>query len=105
MLESRDGTVYFNYNGTGKIAFKRKGYTYIFATKIPTDIDITVGITCDERNTSLCIDGTDIINAELLKCEYEYIPAEVRTMYTLQLPVKRLFGGIKGTVYSFKVKQ
>lgn len=105
MLESRDGTVYFNYNGTGKIAFKRKGYTYIFATKIPTDIDITVGITCDERNTSLCIDGTDKINAELLKCEYEYIPAEVRTMYTLQLPVKRLFGGIKGTVYSFKVKQ
>lgn len=105
MFESTDGRVYFNYESTGKIAFERKGYTYIFHKVIPWNTDILLRISVDKSCAYLGVDDEPMCKAELVKSEYEIAPKDFRTLCTFAFPVKRMFPGIKGKVYSLTYKR
>lgn len=103
MFEGEDGVMYYNYDNSGKIAFKRKGYTYIFDYIVPVDMLLHLVISCDGKKTYLYSDGKLVSEAEYLKSEYELDPAPIRTLYTFQLPLEKIGSGIKGALYGIKV--
>lgn len=103
LFDGEDATVYLNYDGSGKLAFERKGYTYIFDQTIPTDKTVSLDISCDEKVTSLYIDGKKAVEASLYKHDYEFTPEKSRLVSTLQLPLETVFAGVKGRVYSLSV--
>lgn len=105
IFEGTDGKVYFNYESTRKIAFERKGYTYIFNKTIPVGKTVELEIFCDKTTSYLRLDGDSPCKAELIKCEYEYGPYDCRVLNTLQLPLERLFAGIKGKLYSLRLER
>lgn len=103
LFDGEDATVYLNYDGSGKLAFERKGYTYIFDQTIPTDKTVSLDISCDEKVTSLYIDGKKAVEASLYKHDYEFTPEKSRLVSTLHLPLETVFAGVKGRVYSLSV--
>ena len=105
LFGGEDGSVYFEGEKQLKLCFSRKGYTYIFNQTIPTDEIITITVVCDEKAAYLSVNNADFCKAELYKCDYEYKPKEVRTLYTMQLPLERVFTGIKGNIYSIEIKK
>lgn len=105
LFGGEDGSVYFEGEKQLKLCFSRKGYTYIFNQTVPTDEIITITVVCDKKAAYLSVNNSDFCKAELYKCDYEYKPKEVRTLYTMQLPLERVFTGIKGNIYSIEIKK
>ena len=105
LFGGEDGSVYFEVEEQLKLCFSRKGYTYIFNQTVPTDEIITITVVCDEKAAYLSVNSSDFCKAELYKCDYEYKPEEVRALHTMQLPLERVFFGIKGNIYSIEIKK
>ncbi len=104
LFESTDGVVYINFEGTGNIAFKRKGYIYCFEHPIPTDKMMNFKIGCDGKDTYLFIDGVFVCKATYVRGEYEYDAAEIRRLHTLQFPLQKIGDNFKGEITDITVR-
>lgn len=97
-FNGKDGTLYFNYDGTGKIGFERKGYKFIFDYEIPTDIMLNYTIQCKDEKTYLYVENALIGEAELYNT---YVYREDHS--TFVLPVEEIGKGVKGYLQSLKI--
>ncbi len=53
LFSGRDGALYLNYDGTGKIGYERKGYAYVFDFVLPTGVWLPLMLTCSSENQVL----------------------------------------------------
>lgn len=94
IFDGNDGTLFYNYDGTGCIGFERKGYSYIFDYQMPAGIKTTVTLTCDAEATKLYINGLYVGAGEYYKVK----GATKQASSTFVLPVEQIGAGIYGKI-------
>lgn len=80
LLESPDGQLKYNIEGSGKIAFAKENYVSEFHYKLPTDRWTHVTMTGDDTGTSIFINGS----------EYTATLKDGSRLETFVLPVARI---------------
>ncbi len=80
LLESEDGQLVYNIDGTGKIGFKKEGYSSSFNYKIAPEQWTQIIMTGDDTGTSIFINGS----------EYSTTLKEGNKLDTLVLPVAKI---------------
>lgn len=97
IFDGRDGTLFYNYDGTGCLGFERKGYSYIFDYQMPVGLKTTVTLTCDQENTKLYINGLHVATAQY----YKVTGAVKQASSTFVLPVEEIGSGVYGSFDNF----
>ena len=88
-----DGTLYLNYNNTGKLAFVRKGYEFTFDYELPINQTNHIVLTCDEKETILYVNGIKVSSA--------IASSNAGRTTTFVLPTEKIGSGIVGTLDNF----
>ena len=117
LFDGRDGTVYFNYDNTGKLGYERKGFTYLFDAQIPVGEKITLTIVNGReadrekmqgrndrvgQNAHLYLNGEDMGTGAFYKVKN--VPADTSRCYTsFVLPVQRIGQDIHGQLFSMTI--
>ena len=91
LFDGKDGTLYLNYDGTGKIGYERKGLSYLFDQEIETGRWQNITIVCDRSNAKLYIDQVYSGSGQ-----YYQVDAERQSSSTFVLPVETVGAGFKG---------
>lgn len=55
LFDGAEGTLYLNFEGSGKIAYQRHNYTYVFDTVLETGKWLKIGLSCDTAKMALFI--------------------------------------------------
>lgn len=99
LFSGNDGKLMLNYNGTGKIAYERKGFTFTFDYVLEPEEWTSITLFCDGRievlDTYLCVNGTDIYKGEFLSSVYEN-PVVLEDSTSFVLPVEQIGKGVVG---------
>lgn len=95
LFDGEDGTLFLNYDDTGKMGIERKGYRFVFDYEIPTGVRLDFRLVCKEEKTLLYVDGALIGEAQLYKTTVE---TEGSTSFVL--PTERIGAGVTGYLYS-----
>jgi len=98
LFEGRDGTLFLNYDGTGKLGLERKGYRFLFDYEIPTGVKLTLRLVCKDEKTYLYVEDALIGEAQLYKTS-----VEVEGITSFVLPTERIGGGITGNLYALRI--
>lgn len=104
MFSGEDGTMYYNYKGTGKIAYERKGYTYVFDYVVPTDVMTDFALTCTtpdiDRELHLYVNGASVAVGKLVETNYK---TPTTTNSTFVLPTEKIGSGMIGSLKSMEI--
>ena len=100
IFDSEDGTLYYNYDGTGKFGFERKGYKFVFDFVVPTDVMMHYTLKCDKNIIKLYVEGTFASDAELYNT---WVYTEGSS--TFVLPTASIGSGIKGYLKTLEISQ
>lgn len=92
LFSGKDGVMYANYEGTGKIAYQRKGYTYLFDVKIPENVWVSVLLTCDNEACRLYFN--DLFAAQ--GHYHKVTGASKEASSTFVLPLEEVGSGLQG---------
>lgn len=99
IFSGSDGVMYANVDGTGKIGYKRSGYTFTFDYELPKDKWFNLTLTCDQKNTTLYINGKAISTGINMKKAIN----NRKDSSTFVLPVEKILNHAKGSVDNIKV--
>lgn len=94
LFSGKDGVMYANYEGSGKIAYQRKGYTYLFDVKVPENVWITLLLTCDHSTERLYFNGMFAAQGHY----YNVTGASKEASSTFVLPLEEVGSGIHGAI-------
>lgn len=94
LFSGKDGVMYANFEGTGKIAYQRKGYTYLFDVKVPENIWLQVMLTCDNATERLYLNGMPAADGQY----YKVSGASKQASSTFVLPLEEVGKGIHGSI-------
>lgn len=98
ILQSKDGTLYYNYDDTKKLVYERKGYTYLLNADIPLDEWFTVTLQGTNATTKLFINGKEAAEGEYYKTD-----AVKKTSSSFILPLQKVGQGIIGGIDNIAV--
>lgn len=98
LFSGTDGQMYANYEGSGKLAYARKGYVYYIDAVIPKDVLLNLTIVCNNRDLSLYIDGVFVG-----KGQYYGPQANKQESGTFVMPCEKIGSGIKGYIRNLTV--
>lgn len=111
LFSGDEGTLYLNFESSGKIAFQRHGYTYVFDTVLETGKWQKITLSSDNVKTALFIN-------DVYQCSAEYLYDKPKTTATwgnylksaaaidsstLVLPVAAIGGGVTGMLDNLTV--
>ena len=99
IFSGSDGVMYANVDGTGKIGYKRSGYTFTFDYELPKDKWFNLALTCDQKNTTLYINGKAISTGINMKTAIN----NRKDSSTFVLPVEKILNNAKGSVDNIKI--
>lgn len=99
LFEGKDGSFYYNYDGTGCFGYERKGYSYIIDADVPIGMKFTMTITCDQSDTSLYINGMYVGSGEY----YQVSGASKQGSSTFVMPLEKIGEGIYGSLDNLKL--
>ncbi len=57
IFSGEDGILYANINDTGQIGYSRGSYNFTFDYELPTNTWVNIALTCDQKDTTLYING------------------------------------------------
>lgn len=99
LFQGKDGILFANYEGSGKLAFQRKGYTYLFDIEVPAEVWTTILLTCDHSVTRLYFNGIYAAEAHY----YKVTGASKEASSTFVLPLEQVGGGIHGAIDNIRI--
>ena len=99
IFSGSDGVMYANVDRTGKIGYKRSGYTFTFDYELPKDKWFNLALTCDQKNTTLYINGKAISTGINMKTAIN----NRKDSSTFVLPVEKILNNAKGSVDNIKI--
>ena len=94
-----DGVMYANIDGTGKIGYSRSGYNFTFDYELPKDTWVNLALTCDQKNTTLYINGKVITTGINMGTAIN----NRKDSSTFVLPVEKILNNAKGSVDNIKI--
>ena len=94
-----DGVMYANIDGTGKIGYSRSGYNFTFDYELPKDTWVNLALTCDQKNTTLYINGKAITTGINMGTAIN----NRKDSSTFVLPVEKILNNAKGSVDNIKI--
>lgn len=103
--------VHANWNGTGKIAFSREGYTFTFESAIPTNEWVKIGIAGNVKGMTLYINDKQVEELTAQKRVCSKLNGGSSTMYyhfTSFFPLQFIgdkLTGFKGEMKNLEVRQ
>lgn len=98
MFSGKDGTLYLNYNDTGKIAYERKGHVFYFDYAVNTEEWQSILISCDSEFLSLYINNKEAAKGTY----YENKDSEIMSS-TFVLPTEQIGKGVIGKLRKFMI--
>ena len=98
LFKGNEGTMYLNYDGTGKIGYERKGYSYLFDCEIDENLWQNIMITCDNRDAKLYIDGIYVAAGS-----YYYVEASKEASSTFVLTTSEIGTGVVGKIDNIEI--
>ena len=98
LFDGRDGTLYLNYDGTGKMGFERKGFRFLFDYAIPTGVKLNLRLVCKEERTYLYVEDTLAGEAQLYESYVETYGGS-----SFVVPAEKIGGGLSGKLYSLRI--
>ena len=99
LFNGKDGVLYANYEGSGKLAFQRKGYTYLFDIEVPTEVWTEILLTCDNSTARLYFNGVFAAEAHY----YKVTGASKEASSTFVLPLEEVGSGIYGALDNVEI--
>ena len=103
LFTGKDGTMYYNYDGTGKIGYERKGYTYLFDYDITENVMNRFALTCNTPDVDgelrLYVNGAEVADGEY----YNVANSSREESSTFVLPTEEVGSGIRGSLKSMKI--
>ena len=104
IFDGADGTMYYNYDGTGKIGYERKGYSYLFDYDVLEDTMNRFSITCNtpdrDGQLRLFVNGAEVATGDY----YKVTGSSREESSTFVLPTEAIGSGIRGYLKSLKIK-
>ena len=93
IFSGKDGVLYANIDGTGKLGYARGSYQF------PKDKWVNLTLTCDQKNTTLYIDGKNISVGQNMATAIN----NRKDSNTFILPTEKILNHAKGSVDSIAV--
>lgn len=100
LFTGKDGTLYANIDGTGKIGYERLHGRFIFDYTLPKNKLINLTLVCDENDLYLYIDGVLVSNGALIE---KPIKGKEQKSSTFVLPCEEVFKDINVSLANFKI--
>ena len=100
MFSGKDGELIYNVDGTGKIGFKRKGYTYLFDYEVPLNEMIHYTLVCKDERTYLSTEDSFQVEAD-----YYQVSAYTKGSSSFVFPTEKIGSGIKGYIKSLVISK
>lgn len=98
LFGGKDGVMYLNYGGTGKIGYERKGYRYVLDSVLPVDRWISITLSCDRSQVYLYVNGELVAQGR-----YAEDPSANPDSSTFILPTEKICSGVAGRLRNFKI--
>ena len=99
IFHGKDGTLYYNYDNTGCLGYERKGYSYLFDYRIPTDVEMELTIVCDSTDAHLYVNGLYAVSGKY----YKVTGASKQGSSTFVMPTEKIGSGIYGTMDNLRI--
>ncbi len=99
IFSGKDGVLYANIDGTGKLGYARGSYQFTFNYELPKDKLVNLTLTCDQKNTTLYIDGKNISVGQNMATAIN----NRKDSNTFILPTEKILNHAKGSVDSIAV--
>lgn len=100
LFHGRDGTMYLNYQGTGKIGYERKGYAYVFDYDLYPGMWHSVTLSCTASDATLSVGGVPCASGV-----YYHMSAFRQSSSTFVLPTEEIGRGVKGMLDNFELRR
>ncbi len=94
VFTGKDGTLIYDFEGTGQLAYQRNGYTFLLDYEVVGDLPQTYTIVCDRDELKLYVDGY----MESVGTFHEDTVARAQKSSTFVLPTEKIGSGIKGNL-------
>lgn len=98
LLDSKEGTLYYNYENTGKLGYERKGYSYLFDKDIPVNEWCTLTMQSTNTDAILYINGKEVARGMYYK-----VDAVKQASSSFVLPLSEIGKGLHGKLAEFTV--
>ncbi|MBQ9085546.1 MAG: family 20 glycosylhydrolase, partial [Clostridia bacterium] len=98
LFDGEEGTLYLNYEGTGKIAYARESEIYLLDYVVPTNVWQDITLTCDGNVTRLYVNRVFV-------AEGKYATASTTNMRssTFVIPTECIGVGVVGSIDNLKI--
>lgn len=90
IFSGKDGVLYLNIDGTGKLGFERSGYKFNYDYTMPKEKWVNITLTCNEKDTTLYINGQKISVASNMEV------SKRKDSNTFILPLEKIGNNLKG---------
>ena len=104
LFGGKSGELMVNFNGSGKLAFKREFQTYTFSHVFEEDLQYSIMIVCDMTETYLYVNGIFDSKATLYDIGTSNKNANNVKFSTLVLPTEKIGGGVIGRLDNLKMQ-
>ena len=99
LFHGRDGTMYLNYQGTGKIGYERKGYAYVFDYDLYPGMWHSIALSCTSSDATLSVGGVPCASGV-----YYHMSAFRQSSSTFVLPTEEIGRGVKGRLDNLELR-
>ena len=104
ILFGSDGSwLKLNFNGTGKIAYKRDMQTYTLPHVFLENVNYRIMLVCDDADVYLYVNGIFAGKGEIYSVDTYYSYTRYVTFTTLPLPTERIGEGVTGRLDNLKM--
>ena len=100
LFSGNDGTVYANIDGTGSLGFKRGAYRFSFDYEMPENEWVTLTFVCDQKNTTLYVNGESMGTAKLMDST---IGGKTQQSSTMIMTFEKILGSAAGKIDDLEV--
>ena len=100
LFTGEDGTVYADIDGTGKLGFKRGAYRFSFDHEMPEDEWVTLTFVCDQKDTTLYVNGVSKGTAKLMDAT---IGGKTQQSGTMIMTFEKILGSAAGSIDDLQI--
>ena len=100
LFTGEDGTVYADIDGTGKLGFKRGAYRFSFDYEMPEDEWVTLTFVCDQKDTTLYVNGVSKGKAKLMDAT---IGGKTQQSGTMIMTFEKILGSAAGSIDDLQI--
>ncbi len=100
LFDGKDGTMYLNFKGTGKLGYVRHDYEYIFDYTPPADKWFKIELLCDDKDLTLVADGMHVLAPHYT----DSVSARKQFCSTFVLPTESIGGGVSGKISDIVIR-